>query len=209
MGALPPWPRTDRGSRCGSSRRDDGRADPEFGDLGRERLGEADHRELGRRVHAPAVGTAVAADRGDIENPPGSLCPHEGQHRTGHVHQSEQICVELGADFVGGGLLERAELAVPGVVHQHVDTSKRAEGDPRDLLCLIELGHVQLRNKYTVGGHVPECHVEGLRVPGRRDHLVPSLQRSVGDRHAQTASSTRHEPYLRHHSSPLFSRFFR
>ena len=55
--------------------------------------------------------------------------PHARQHLPGQRDQSEDVGLELRPDMILLALLDRREIAVAGIVHEHVDTA-----EPR--LCL-------------------------------------------------------------------------
>ena len=55
---------------------------------------------------------------------PAPPLPHAGQHRLGQSHQAEEIGFEHGADFCVFAFLDRREIAVAGIIDQHVDAAE-------------------------------------------------------------------------------------
>ena len=70
-------------------------------------------------------------------------CAHHGQHGPGHVHGAEGVRLELLLDELEGGLLEQSELAVAGVVDEHVDAAEAGDGGLDAGVGLLLVGDVE------------------------------------------------------------------
>ncbi len=104
---------------------DRGHLDAERRDLLGQRLGQRLERELRRGV----VGVGRVGDepghRGDVDDVPAALRAHPGQHRLERVDDAEVVGVEERAHLGVVALLDRRQVAVAGVVDQHVDAAER------------------------------------------------------------------------------------
>jgi hypothetical protein len=98
-------------------------ADAEALDLEAQRVADGLHRVLGRVVEAAAREGEVRAHRGHVHDPARALRAHRRQHELAHAHEAEDVGLELAAHLVEGDALDRARLAVAGVVDQRADGS--------------------------------------------------------------------------------------
>jgi hypothetical protein len=110
-----------------AARGDVGDLDPQLGHLGGQGLGQAFQRPLAGAIDAGAGPDGQARNRGDIDDPPRPTSAHGRQHGLQHRQRADDIGLELGADLVERGLLDRSDQAVAGVVDQDVDLA----GPPR------------------------------------------------------------------------------
>src|SRR3546814_15164348 len=88
---------------------------------------EAFDGELGSAVGGGAHEAERAAHRGEVEDVSAALAAHDRQYRAGDAEAAEDVGGELPLDGGGRQLLEEAELAVAGIVHQHVAERKLVE----------------------------------------------------------------------------------
>ena len=72
-------------------------------------------------VDAAAGEGQLAAHRADVHDPAPALAAHARQRELAHPDQAEDVGLELAADRVEVDRLDRARLAVAGVVHEHAD----------------------------------------------------------------------------------------
>jgi len=61
------------------------------------------------------------------------LSPHDGDRRLGHLHHAEEVRFDLCAEVLHARVLDRRQIAVAGVVREHVEPPKTstASGPPR------------------------------------------------------------------------------
>ncbi len=100
---------------------DIGDLDSELGDFGGQGLGQAFQGPFAGAIDAGAGPDGQARDRGDIDDPPGPAGAHGRQDGLQQGQRTDDIGLELGADLVERGLLDRPDQAVAGVVDQDVD----------------------------------------------------------------------------------------
>ena len=124
-------------------RLDDDHVDAEPLDLEPHRVGQRLDRVLGRVVDAAAREREAPAHRRDVHDLAPALLAHLRQHQTAHRQQAEHVGVELGANALVGDRLDRARLAVAGVVDEHADRTlgrldRLHRGPPRPLVDDVE-----------------------------------------------------------------------
>src|SRR5512133_4195695 len=90
-------------------------------ELGVQRFRKSLDCKFGGAVDAEAGRAAVAADRGDVEDSPGTPGTHIRQHRAGHGQEAEYVGSVETLDLLSGCFLDSAQQAVASVVEQHVD----------------------------------------------------------------------------------------
>jgi hypothetical protein len=78
---------------------------------------------LGRVIEAAPREGELAAHRADVHDLSPSLVAHSGQHQLRQPHEAEHVRVELAAHLLGRDLLDRAALAVAGIVDEHAHGS--------------------------------------------------------------------------------------
>src|SRR5262249_10360374 len=93
------------------------------------------------------------------------------QYGADHARQAEEVDLEHPADLRLVALLDRGEVADPGVVHQHVDAAEVLLGAPHRLGDLARIGHVELQDQPAVP--VPGDEIFDLmRIAGRHHGRV-------------------------------------
>ncbi len=98
--------------------------DAELGHLRGQRLAETFERPF-RGVIEAEVGEGVdAADRRDLDDVAGALRAHDRQRRLRHPQRAEHVGLDLRAGFLLADLLDRAELAVAGIVDDDVEPAE-------------------------------------------------------------------------------------
>jgi hypothetical protein len=78
-------------------------------------------RVLGRVVGAASGEDELAAHRADVDDPSAAGAPHPREHQLAHAHEPEHVGLELRPQGWHRQRLERAGLAVAGVVDQRPD----------------------------------------------------------------------------------------
>lgn len=122
---------------------------------------------------------------------------HHGQHGTGDVEGAEYVGVELPFDLSGVVLLEGAELAVAGIVDQHVYPAVAAYRQLHRALGLRGVGDVQGDRQDVIA----VAFVDGGQRRGVApccDHAVAGSKRSSRYLVAQPAGGARNQPDLLH-----------
>ena len=117
--------------------------DAEARDLEAEGVGERLDRVLGRVVDAAAGEDELAAHRADVDDPALAGLAHAGQHELAHPHQAEDVGLELPADAVHRDRLDRAALAVAGVVDQGADRAVGSSTSATALAIELLVGDVE------------------------------------------------------------------
>jgi hypothetical protein len=106
---------------AGAPRFDNGDADPEWGYLLRDRLGEALDAPLGGVVHGVAGEGDLATVGGHLDDPPAALGAQVRQHGPDELDGSGEVGGDDVADLLVGQFLGRAEQPVAGVAGHDVD----------------------------------------------------------------------------------------
>ena len=112
-------------------RLDQDHVDAEGLDLEAQRVGDRLDRVLGRVVEAAAREDELPAHRGQVDDLAPALPAHPGQHELAQAHEAEHVGLELVAHLVHRDRLDRAGLAVAGVVDEHADRAVLALRPPR------------------------------------------------------------------------------
>ena len=97
---------------------------PKPDDLLGQRLAQALEGPLRGVVAAQGGEGEDAAGAGDLDDVPAALLAQEWQHLADHAEGTQQVGVELGPDVLLVELLDRAEEAVAGIVHDDIDASE-------------------------------------------------------------------------------------
>ncbi len=127
--------------------RDHGDADAERRHLLGQRIRHRLDAELDHVVVADARVGDEPADRADVDDMPAPACPHPGQHRLDQLQRSEQVGVEQGMDVLVLAFLDRGQIAVAGVVDEHVHAAEAGLGRRDRRRDLARIGHVELDRK--------------------------------------------------------------
>ena len=131
---------------------------------------------------------------------PESAGPHCRQHRLDHIDRTEVVDIEQLSDLGVFALLDRGQIAVAGVVDQHIDSAechlrRRDRGSD-----LAGVGHVESNRN----GAVPELVDEVLhRIgPSRgHHHTVAVLKRCPRDLAPKAGGASGDQP-TRHQCAP-------
>ena len=124
-------------------RLDQDRVDPEPAHLKAQRVRDRLDRVLGRVVVAAAGKRQPPAHRADVDDLAPALLAHLSQHELGQRDEPEHVRLELPAHRVQPDLLDRAALAVAGVVDQHAHGPVRALYLRHRRAHRLLVGHVQ------------------------------------------------------------------
>ena len=117
---------------------------------------------------------------------------HDGKHGTGDVHRAEQVGLDLGAEIIGGELLEEPGVEVAGVVDEDVDAAEALDGGGDRRHGVFGTGDVELDDEQVVG--VAERLAHGVGVAAGRDDGVAGGERRLHDVDAHATAGTGHEP---------------
>lgn len=82
------------------------------------------------------------AYRGDVDDRAPPTGAHPEQHRLDHRDRAEEIRGEETGDGLDLTLLDGGSIAVPGVVHEHLDPTEALLGLPHGVEDLGVVGHV-------------------------------------------------------------------
>jgi hypothetical protein len=123
--------------------------------------------------------------------------PDRWRRRTGRAalvtlttpNRSASICAEV----VVGGLLDGRDVGVAGVVHDHIEGSERVDRHLDSRARGRGVGDVE-RDRADAIAVLPHEIVELLWAAGSRDHLVPAVERGLGELPPQATGATGDEP---------------
>ena len=131
-----------------------------------------------------------------------ALLAQDRHNRLRDVHDTVEVGVDLRPERVDRRVLERAQVAVPGVVDDDIDATERLLGLSDHARSRVVVGHVEPQGKHRVAVLVDEV-LQPLRVTRRRRHAITRFERDLDERATQTARTPRHEPHLGHRDSYL------
>src|SRR5450830_1818728 len=120
---------------------------------------------------------------------PAALCPQYRQHGTGDIEGAENVGGELAFDGLGFDFFEGPELAITGIVDQHIEATEpfKAGADGAKGLCRIADVQLRAEDLLTVTGvnrvQAPEVEVGG-------NHPISCRQRCQGDTGTNSAGAT-------------------
>src|SRR5262249_16542816 len=140
-------------------------------------------------------------------NVPAAALPHPRQHSAGHAGEAEEVDLEHPSDVSLVALLYGGEVADPGVVHQHVDTTEGLFGTPHGLGDLRRVSPVEPQGQGAVlvaGDDVRDL----FGVTGRHHCAEAASHHGAGQFAAKTGRTARDEPnrrLLQAHSDLLLS----
>ncbi|MNY16604.1 hypothetical protein D3C86_1498750 [compost metagenome] len=123
-----------------------------------------------------------------------ALPAHLRQHGPGDGEHAEDVGVEVSLRFGDAGLLHRAEHAVAGVVHQHVDPAEAGHALAHGLDGVRFAGYIDLDRQQA--RLVANGIDDGLGVARRGDDAVAARQRVADKQRAEAARCTGDEPDL-------------
>ncbi|AUX41706.1 uncharacterized protein SOCE26_031280 [Sorangium cellulosum] len=188
------------------ARLEDRHRDAERRELRVQRLRDRLDGELRRAVNAEPRPRPVAAHRREVQDQAGALLPELRKHGARHREEAEHVRLEDAPHLVALGLLDRADDAVAGVVHQHIDPAEPSDGsldrggDGRLVRHVERKGEESLRP--------PEAVRDAPRIARGGDHPIAGGERRVRDLRADSARCSRDEPntlvLARFHGDLLF-----
>jgi hypothetical protein len=79
-----------------------------------------------------------------------ALLAQDRHDRLRHVDDAVEVGIDLGAERVDGGVLERAQVAVAGAVDGHIDATECLHGLSNRAHSRVMIGHVQSQRKHPV-----------------------------------------------------------
>ena len=129
---------------------DDGDAQAERREFGGQRLRQAFDGEFGGVVVAGAGKADEAADGADIHHVAGAAGAHAGQRRLGHGDEAEHVGFEHGAYFGILAFLDGGQVAVAGVVHEHVQAAELRLGGGDGGGDLARIVHVERQSQSAI-----------------------------------------------------------
>ena len=162
-----------------------------------QHFGETAHGPFRRLVGAESRMADAPAYRRHLEDVAGALLAHDRHHRPGEVHHPEEIGFHLVVEIGSVHLLERHQMAIAGIVHQHIQAAPGVQGGlDRGLACL-RIGHVQGGDAQRL--RVAGCQIgEGFGIPGAGQKPIARRQNRFGDGAAQATGSPSQQPNTRH-----------
>ena len=115
----------------------------------------------------------------------------------GDVDDAEEIRLNLRTKFVEAGVFDRADVAVPGIVGEHVEPSegpcRYGDGMGRRLL----VRHIKRNGAHLVAIPLDQIR-ELLRIARRCNELVSCSEYCFGKRASKATRATCNQPYLWH-----------
>jgi len=158
----------------GVRRFDQHHTDAEVAHLVVQRFRHALDRVFRRGVQTHVWGGQEAQHRTHIDDAPGPLPSHVGQHGLGHTNGAEHIGVEQRLGLCHRGFLDRAQQGATCAVDQHVDALGLADDEFDRSLHGAFVAHV----------HFDELDArDGFRlagIPNRAEHLAAALDELRG-----------------------------
>src|SRR5258706_15249841 len=111
---------------------------------------------------------------------------HERSGRRVDVNHAIEVGVHHGLEPLRAQLLERCNIAVPGVIHDNVETSKRGNRRLHGRLSGAFICHVQ-RDRTNAVAVLFYQVIKSLRVASRGDESIAGFEYSLRNGSAQTA----------------------
>ena len=111
----------------------------------------------------------------------GALLAQDRQGGLGDVDDAEEVRVDLGAEVLGGDVLDRGEVGVAGVVDDDVEAAERLDRRPHGGLGGGRVGDVEGHLAEPVAVRVDEV-VEQLGVSRGGDERMAGFEDRLGDR---------------------------
>src|SRR5882757_3847024 len=127
----------------------------------------------------------------------GALLPHEWKRRLGDVDDAEQIRLNLRPKLVEARILDRTDVAIPSIVHEHVESSEGLcrQGDGMGGRRLA--GHIKRNGAHLFA--IPLDEVRELRgIAGRGNELVSCSEYCFGKRASKASRTAGNQPYPWH-----------
>ncbi|WP_246665137.1 hypothetical protein [Neorhizobium sp. P12A] len=124
---------------------------------------------------------------------PGSLGTHDRQHRACHVEDAEDIRCELLRERGPLDLLECAELPIPGIVDQDIDTAKLPIRFAYRSIYGSWVGYIQSESLQSVA--VARQRIFDLpRIAGGGDYRVADIESGARDFHPEATAGPGDKP---------------
>ena len=137
---------------------------PERGQFLSERFRKASNSPFRCMVRRAARSGQAAADRRDLEDAAASLRAHVRYGRTGDVNDAIEVGVNHRLEPLRAQLLERRNIAEPGVINDHVETPKRIKCYLHGGLSRAFIRHVK-RNRADALAEFIYQVIQSSRVP--------------------------------------------
>ena len=153
------------------------------------RVAECLHGVFRDMVPAAEVEYCPARDGGDVDDAAGVLRSHLRQDQPAEFRQAEEVNLQLGARLGFGHILHGAEVAVAGIVDQHVDAPFGGDDRFNAAAALLRNGNVQADR----GHAVPPERLHGLDPPGRGIDLMAAQGQRPRRIEADAAASAGNE----------------
>jgi hypothetical protein len=127
---------------------------------------------------------------------PARCCQHR-QRGARHVDHAVEIRVDLRAEIVLAGLLERHQMAETRIVDHHVEAAVCVDGALHRSVRRRRIGDVQ-RDRANLLAIARHQILQTARIARRGDDPLARLQRGLDDRAPKAASTSRYQPDFRH-----------
>src|SRR5258706_6438062 len=172
----------------------------------RERLGEARHARLGRRIVGLAELAFDRVHRRDVDD----AAPAALHHAVDHLPRDVEHAIQIGVDDLHpvllGHALEDGDARDAGVVDEDVDRPDHRAHVVEHFRARVEVGDVALGGVHAVtrGAHRADPLVLLLVAwQATRDHGVAGLAQALADRAADAAHAARDEHDALHHRARI------
>ena len=154
-----------------AARLDHGNVDAERLQFHPQGIAQRLHRILGNMVPATEIHHDLSCHGRDVDDTAAPLRPHGRKHQLAQAGQTEHIDFQLPTGFLQRHILNGAEVAVAGIVHEDVDAAFRLQDRPDTRLHGGIVRHVHPQRNHAE--RLERFHT--LHAPGRRIHTVPLL----------------------------------
>jgi hypothetical protein len=157
-------------------------------------FGEAFDAPLCGCIRGPAHQPDSTSNPRELKDMTGPLLPHERERGLGDVDDAEDIRLNLRTKFVEAGIFDRADVAVPGIVGEHIE--------PSEGLCRYGYGmgrRLLLPYIKSNGAHLvakPLDQIGELLIARRCNELVSCSEYRFGKRASKATRTTCNQPYF-------------
>src|SRR5215467_13144870 len=170
---------------------------PERGQFLGKRFRKASNRPFRCMISCAARSGQSAADRRYLEDAAAPLLAHVRYGRTGDVNDAIEVGVNHRLEPLRTQLLERRNIAEPGVINDHVETPKRVKCYLHGGLSRALIRHVK-RNRADALAEFFYQVIKSLRVARRGDEPIAGVEHSLRNIPAQTTGAAGDQPYFVH-----------
>ena len=129
---------------------------------------------------------------GDVDDAATVLAAHDGEHEARHLGEAEDVDLQLVAGILEGHALDGAEVAVAGIVDEHVNAAFALQDGVHTLAARGVVGDIESQGRDAVG--LEGLH-EGCAARGGID-LVPHAGEALGSLETNAAAAARNQYYF-------------